>query len=119
MDDEKIDKALTGLEICAYGDCEKCPYKEEKDETYSGFCTYVLERDAFDSICYLKGEVENLKAEKGHAIELIEGAKNFNQQCMERAQRMDNLSLLRVYDGIQEGLQRALDIVMNYIGKDS
>lgn len=47
MDREKL---ITGLELCTNispdGCLMLCPYKDEKDETYSGFCEQVLKQDA-------------------------------------------------------------------------
>jgi len=47
IDREKI---IKGLELCANispdGCLMLCPYKDEKDETYSGFCEQVLKQDA-------------------------------------------------------------------------
>ena len=43
IDKEKVIKAL---EMCEKKDCTLCPYKDEKDETYSGFCEQVLKQDA-------------------------------------------------------------------------
>ena len=40
------EKIIKGLEICEKKDCVLCPYKDEKDETYSGFCEQVLKQDA-------------------------------------------------------------------------
>lgn len=40
------EKVIKGLEICEKKDCVLCPYKDEKDETYSGFCEQVLKQDA-------------------------------------------------------------------------
>ena len=47
MDKEKV---ITGLELCtdiSLDSCKMlCPYRNEQDETYSGFCEQVLKRDA-------------------------------------------------------------------------
>lgn len=47
MDREKV---IKGLELCTNisqdGCLMLCPYKDEKDETYSGFCEHVLKQDA-------------------------------------------------------------------------
>ena len=43
------EKVIKGLEICTNispDGCLRCPYKDEKDETYSGFCEQVLKHDA-------------------------------------------------------------------------
>lgn len=44
------EKVMTGLELCTNispdGCLMLCPYKDEKDETYSGFCEQVLKQDA-------------------------------------------------------------------------
>lgn len=52
------EKVIKGLEICTNispDGCLRCPYKDEKDETYSGLCEQVLKHDAF----YLLKEQEN------------------------------------------------------------
>ena len=45
-----IEKVITGLELCTEitqdGCLMLCPYKDEQDETYSGFCEQVLKHDA-------------------------------------------------------------------------
>ena len=45
-------KVIKGLELCTNisqdGCLMLCPYKDEKDETYSGFCEQVLKQDALD-----------------------------------------------------------------------
>ena len=45
-----IEKVIKGLELCTNispdGCLMLCPYKDEKDETYSGFCEQVLKHDA-------------------------------------------------------------------------
>ena len=50
MNDGKLDKVIKGLECCTNispdGCLMLCPYKDEKDETYSGFCEQVLKQDA-------------------------------------------------------------------------
>lgn len=47
MDREKI---IKGLELCTNispdGCLMLCPYRNEQDETYSGFCEQVLKQDA-------------------------------------------------------------------------
>lgn len=44
------EKVITGLELCtdiSQDGCKMlCPYRNEQDETYSGFCEQVLKRDA-------------------------------------------------------------------------
>ena len=37
-----------------------CPYKDEKDETYSGFCEQVLKRDALELLKILDSALEFL-----------------------------------------------------------
>ena len=45
-----MEKVIKGLECCTNispdGCLMLCPYKDEKDETYSGFCEQVLKQDA-------------------------------------------------------------------------
>ena len=51
MTDKK--KVIKGLEICTNispDGCLRCPYKDEKDETYSGFCEQVLKHDALSML---------------------------------------------------------------------
>lgn len=47
-----IEKVTTGLELCTNitpdGCLMLCPYKDEQDETYSGFCEHVLKQDALE-----------------------------------------------------------------------
>lgn len=59
MDREKV---IKGLELCANisqdGCLMLCPYKDEQDETYSGFCEHVLKQDA---LALLKEQKEREK----------------------------------------------------------
>ena len=45
-----MEKVIKGLELCTNisqdGCMMLCPYKDETDETYSGFCEQVLKQDA-------------------------------------------------------------------------
>lgn len=56
------EKVMTGLELCTAitqdGCLGLCPYKDERVETYSGFCEQVLIRDA---LSLLKEQAELLK----------------------------------------------------------
>lgn len=74
MDREKV---ITGLELCTNispdGCLMLCPYKDEKDETYSGFCEHVLKRDA---LALLKEQ------EIGHWVAL-ENCSNAGVYCSE------------------------------------
>ena len=49
---DKLEKVIKGLELCTEmtqdGCMMLCPYKDEQDETYSGFCEHVLKRDALE-----------------------------------------------------------------------
>lgn len=58
------EKVITGLELCTNisqdGCLMLCPYKDEKDETYSGFCEQVLKQDA---LALLKEDCHNCKLE--------------------------------------------------------
>jgi len=62
MDREKV---ITGLELCTNispdGCLMLCPYKDEKDETFSGFCEQVLKQDALSLLKEQQEEIENLK----------------------------------------------------------
>lgn len=57
-----LEKVITGLELCTNispdGCLMLCPYKDEKDETYSGFCEQVLKQDA---LALLKEQEERLR----------------------------------------------------------
>ena len=64
------EKVMTGLELCTNispdGCLMLCPYKDEKDETYSGFCEQVLKQDALallkeqEAKCLTKAELDDL-----------------------------------------------------------
>lgn len=59
------EKVMTGLELCTNispdGCLMLCPYKDEKDETYSGFCEQVLKQDA---LALLKEQEATIKAQQ-------------------------------------------------------
>ena len=65
MPDEFIEKVLKGLECCNNisqdGCLMLCPYKDEQDETYSGFCEHVLKRDALQLIEFHQSKIKQLK----------------------------------------------------------
>ena len=65
MDREKV---IKGLELCTNisqdGCLSLCPYKDEKDETYSGFCEQVLKQDA---LALLKEQEPVQPKEKAYA----------------------------------------------------
>lgn len=65
MTDEFIEKVLKGLECCSNisqdGCLMLCPYKDEQDETYSGFCEQVLKRDVLQLLEFQQAEIERLK----------------------------------------------------------
>ena len=49
IDKQKMQETLNALELCTIRTPEicsvKCPYRKERDETYSGFCEHVLKLD--------------------------------------------------------------------------
>lgn len=55
-----IEKVINGLERCEKKDCVLCPYKDEKDETYSGFCEQVLKQDALDLLKEQEAEISKI-----------------------------------------------------------
>ena len=79
MDAENVEKVDTGLELCTSitpdGCLMLCPYKNEQDQTYSGFCEQVLKRDALSVIRELKAENERLRQEKEDAVTVIQDLK--------------------------------------------
>ena len=58
-------EVITGLELCTAisqdGCMMLCPYRNEQDETYSGFCEQVLKRDA---LALLKEQPHWISVEK-------------------------------------------------------
>ena len=58
------EKAITGLELCtdiSHDSCMMlCPYRNEQDETYSGFCEQVLKHDALALLREQETEWEHL-----------------------------------------------------------
>jgi hypothetical protein len=56
------EKVIKGLELCTKISPDVClmlcPYKDEKDETYSGFCEQVLKQDA---LALLKEQEEQVQ----------------------------------------------------------
>ena len=69
------EKVLKGLELCTEitqdGCLMLCPYKDEQDETYSGFCEQVLKRDAL-SLLKEQEAVEPYVAGNGKSFETAE-----------------------------------------------
>lgn len=59
------EKVMTGLELCTNispdGCLMLCPYKDEKDEAYSGFCEQVLKQDALAVLKEQEAKIEHLK----------------------------------------------------------
>ena len=47
-----LEKAITGLELCTHisqdGCMMLCPYRDEVDETYPGFCEHIMKRDVLE-----------------------------------------------------------------------
>ena len=73
---DNFEKVTTGLELCTNisqdGCMMLCPYRDEVDETYPGFCEQVLKQDALDTIRKQQAEIERLKAEKENVIKKME-----------------------------------------------
>jgi len=56
-----IEKVKQGLRCCDTTNCNDCPFNNEKDETYPGFCQHVLNHDSLSMIEELQAEIEQLK----------------------------------------------------------
>lgn len=58
-------KVIEGLELCTNispdGCLMLCPYKDEQDETYSGFCEQVLKQDALAMLKDQEAEIRQLR----------------------------------------------------------
>lgn len=61
-----MEKVIKGLECCTNisqdGCLMLCPYKDEKDETYSGFCEQVLKQDALALLKEQDDEIKELRS---------------------------------------------------------
>lgn len=87
MDREKV---IKGLELCTNisqdGCLMLCPYKDEKDETYSGFCEQVLKQDALallkeqEAKCLTKAELDDLNENQ---FVWIEGRAGIYLYCLQ------------------------------------
>ena len=114
-DAEKVEKVCKGLELCTSitpdGCLMLCPYKDEQDETYSGFCEQVLKRDAMSVIRELKAENERLRQEKADAVKRIERCR---QNCISSEKVCDsayNKSGKEWYRAKADAYKQALDII--------
>ena len=77
------EKVIKGLECCTNispdGCLMLCPYKDEKDETYSGFCEQVLKQDA---LALLKEQEAMVKPTKCPCGELFDAKdSSFCPKC--------------------------------------
>ena len=92
-----MEKVMTGLELCTNispdGCLMLCPYKDEKDETYSGFCEQVLKQDAID---LLKDQEETIS-------NLNETIDNLLQQIKDISQYMTPIGQVRDVKAFLEG----------------
>ena len=63
--EKDIEKVISGLELCTHISPDSClmlcPYKDEQDEIYPGFCEEVLKHDAVKIIEEQQKEIERLK----------------------------------------------------------
>ena len=70
---EKLEKVIKGLELCTEitqdGCMMLCPYKDEQDETYSGFCEQVLKRDALELLKEQQEKIDGLLEDLATAID--------------------------------------------------
>ena len=79
----ELEKVIKGLECCTNispdGCLMFCPYKDEKDETYSGFCEQVLKQDA---LALLKEQEVMVKPTKCPCGELFDAKdSSFCPKC--------------------------------------
>ena len=69
-------EVITALELCANisqdGCMMLCPYKDDRDETYSGLCEHIMKQDALELLKDQQAEIERLKEEKERAIRDID-----------------------------------------------
>lgn len=94
-----IEKVKQGLRCCDTTNCNGCPFKNEKDETYPLFCRHVLNRDATSVIEELQAEIARLQPKNGKWIEIESqtgvGAFGFNEvtvnalRCSECRKKID------------------------------
>ena len=76
-----VEKVITGLELCTNisqdGCLMLCPYKDEQDETYSGFCEQVLKRDALELLKEQHELIEQYKSACQSCKSRLDGVKPF------------------------------------------
>ena len=74
MDREKV---IKGLELCTNispdGCLMLCPYKDEKDETYSGLCEQVLKQDALALLEYVQTKGDTFSIQRVALIAMLKG----------------------------------------------
>ena len=72
---DNFEKVTTGLELCTNitpdGCLMLCPYKDEQDETYSGFCEHVLKQDALKLLKEQQAKIDELIKEASGYAELL------------------------------------------------
>ena len=70
-----LEKAITGLELCTHisqdGCMMLCPYRDEVDETYPGFCEQVLKQDALELLKEQQRKIDELIKEASGYAELL------------------------------------------------
>ena len=74
-----IEKVKQGLRCCDTTNCNDCPFKNEKDETYPLFCKHVLNHDALSVIEQMEQEA---KVGKWIPIETPTGVEAFGVKEM-------------------------------------
>ena len=106
------EKVIKGLELCTEitqdGCMMLCPYKDEQDETYSGFCEQVLKCDALDLLKSQQAEITE-KDETRAELERCSVARMKEQQeeieRLKEMQRVDNCERCRFKDKCLTGRQ--------------
>lgn len=70
-----IKEVITALELCTNKSQDSCmmlcPYKDEQDETYPGFCEHILKQDALELLKSQQAEIEKLINEASGYAELL------------------------------------------------
>lgn len=105
-----MENVIKGLELCTNispdGCLMLCPYKDEKDETYSGFCEQVLKQDA---LALLKEQDKEIKALRL----LVEWAEEcdfgFDQFPDEYERYKDEIKDMQYIDGMIYVAKRTLE----------
>ena len=111
MDVEKVEKVITGIDICFNNKkCDKCGYEYE-----NGLCLKALMNDALSVIRELKAENERLRQEKADAVKRITEERERVCECY----RLENTNTAHWVEAVDDreafeyfnGLGKALEII--------